>query len=179
MALQSSYGLQPTVGQPGQLDRYAPHTILTMKNAEASASIRMGAAVKRKAAATTDLDAVLPAAETDKILGFVVRDQSYARTYTDQDGNTIGQLDSTGLVPNTLMQVAVAGRMLVHVRTGCTAGTKVWIRAVSGGAPEYLGAVENADDSTDMIDLGTLAIFETSCAADGLAWVRFNFTGLS
>lgn len=178
MSLQSSYSLQPPIGQAGQLDRYAPHTLLTMKNTEASASMRFGIAVKRKGSATTDLDAVLPAAESDKVLGMVVREQVYARTYTTADGDVVGNLDSTGLVPGTLFNVATQGRMLVHCRTGATAGQGVWIRAVSDGAPEYLGAVENADDLTDTIDCTTQAKFETSCAADGLAWITFDFRNI-
>lgn len=172
---QNTYSLQPALGYRGDLDRGAPHFTLTMKNAEA-ASIPLGVAVKRKNAAASDLEAALPAAEGDAVLGFVVREQTYSRTYTTHDGTTVGQLDATGLVQNTLFTVATMGRMLVHVRTGATAGQGVWIRAVSGGAPEYLGAVENADDSTDMIDCTTQAVFETSCAADGLAWIRFDFT---
>jgi hypothetical protein len=176
MPIQSTYSLQPDLGYPGQLDRNAPNVILTMQNAEASAQIRMGAAVKRKAAATTDLQAVLPAAEGDTVLGLVVREQTYAPSYTTNDGTTVGDLGSEGLLPGKLMNVAVSGRMLVHVRTGCTAGQRAWVRAVSGGAPEYLGAIENADDSTDTIDIRPFAIFETSCAANGLAWLRFDFT---
>lgn len=175
---QTSYSLQPAIGYAGELDRTRPYSTLTMKNVEASASIRMGAAVKRKAAATTDLDAVLPAAESDKVLGLVVREQTYTRTWTNQDGTTVGQLDGTGLIPSTMMVVATMGRMLVHVRTGATAGQGVWVRAVSGGDPEYLGAIENADDSTDTIDCTTQAKFETSCAADGYAWIVFDFTNI-
>lgn len=178
MALQSTYGLQPALGFTGTLDKSRPFSLLTMKNVEASASIRMGSAVKRKASATTDLDAVLPTAESDKVLGFVVRENSFAPAWTDLSGQTAGNLDSTGLVPGTLMNVATMGRMLVHVRTGCTAGQGVWVRAVSGGLPEYLGAIENADDSTDTIDCTTQAKFVTSCAADGQAWVEFDFTNI-
>lgn len=175
---QTSYSLQPAIGFPGELDRTRPFSLLTMKNTEASASIRFGSAVKRNGSPTTDLDAVLPAAETDKVLGLVVRDMSYTRTWTAADGTTVGQLDSTGLVPGVMFQVATMGRMLVHVRTGATAGQGVWVRAVSGGASEYLGAIENADDLTNTIDCTTQAKFVTSCAADGHAWIEFDFTNI-
>lgn len=172
---QTTYGLQPALGFSGDLDRKAPHRTLTMKNTEATASIPFGVAVKRKAAAATDMDAVLPAAETDTVLGFVVREQTYSLKYTNQDGDAFGQLDDKGLMVGTLFTVAVMGRMLVTVRTGCTAGQGVWIRAVAAGV-EVLGAPENADDGTDMIDATKQAHFETTASANGLAWVAFDFT---
>lgn len=178
MSLQSTYSLQPDLGFPGQLDRSRPFSTLTMKNTEASAQIRMGSAVKRNGAPTTDLDALLPVLETDKVLGLVVREDTYSRTYTGADGVTFGQLGADGLVPNTLFTCATVGRMLVHVRTGATAGQGVWVRCTANSGTEYLGSIENADDGTEMIDCTTQAKFVTSCAADGVAWIEFDFTNI-
>lgn len=175
--MQTSYSQQPALGFSGQLDRRHPHSTLTVKNTEASASINFGLAVKRNGSPTTDLDVLLPAAESDAVLGFVIREQTYARVWTDQDGNQVGQLDSNGLVPDTLMNVATMGRMLVQCDSGCTAGDGLWVRAVATGS-ERLGAPEDADDSTDMIDCTTQAKWETSASAGGLAWLRFDFTNI-
>jgi hypothetical protein len=177
MGQQTTYSNMPALGYSGTVDKSQPYSTLTMKNTEASAAIRFGVAVKRNGSPTTDLDALLPTVETDKVVGIVERLTTYSRVWTDELGNTVGQLNATGLVPSTLMSVVTSGRMLVECRTGCTAGQGLWVRAVAAGA-EYLGALENADDSTDMIDCTTQAKWETSAAAGGLAWLRFDFTNI-
>ncbi|MGN6103649.1 MAG: structural cement protein Gp24 [Kofleriaceae bacterium] len=175
--MQTSYDFQPPIGFAGTLDYKRPHSDLTVRNAETAVSIPWGAAVKRKAAATSDLDVTFPSAEADRILGIVIREQTYARVWTDQDGNKVGQLDGNGLVPGTLMAIATMGRMLVQCVTGCKAGDGLWVRAVAGPGEE-LGSLANADDGTDMVDCTSQGRWQTSTTPGGLAWLEFDFTNI-
>jgi len=177
MGQQTTYSTMPAIGYSGTLDKNAPFKCLTMVNAEATSAIPFGKGVKRKSGATTDFQATFPAAQGDKILGIVERLTTYARTWTDADGNTLGQLNATGLVPGTMMSVATEGRMLVTVATGCTAGQGLHIYAVAN-AGKVPGDIANAADSTNTVDCTTQARFESSCAAGGLAWLVFDFANI-
>lgn len=174
MTVQSSYSTAPAIGYAGTLDSNLAHDIVTMKNAEASTSIAFGLAVKFKDTVTTDKDAVLPAAETDSVLGIVLRSGTYAVAWTDLDGNVHGQLDATGLVPSAMMNVLRKGRVLVTCVSGCEAGDKLWVRAVTG-THTSIGGLENADDSTNMIDATSKGTWMTSASAGGLAWLDVSF----
>jgi hypothetical protein len=175
MTVQSTFSDAPAIGYAGTLDSNLAHDVITMVNAEASSSIAFGRAVKFADTVTTDKDAVLPAAETDKILGIVLRADTYGVAWTDLDGNTYGQLDSTGIVPGAFMNVLRRGRVLVVCEDAVEAGDKLWVRAVAGGDPEFLGGLNNADDSTDMIDCTANGTWLTSASAGGLAWLDVNF----
>ena len=178
MGAQTTYSSQPAIGYSGSLDRNAPFSDLTVKNVESSASIPFGKAVKFKTSSPdSDLDVLLPAAESDRIEGIVIRDDTYARTWTDDAGTVNGQLDGTGLIPGTLMRIATKGRMLVACASGCAPGDGLWVRAVAG-VGETLGALENADDSTDTVDCTTQGRWLTTAVADGLAWLEFDFTNI-
>lgn len=175
MSLQSTYNAAPAIGYEGMLQGNSPSHKRTYKNAEASASIPFGKAVVYKISAPdTDLDVLLPAAASDKVAGIVIHSHDYGRAWTDADGNVHGELDSTGLRPGTLMSVLRQGVILVKVPTGCAVGDRLWVRAVATSGEE-LGACENADDSTDMIDCTKQGQFLTSAAANGLAWLEVNF----
>lgn len=178
MGAQTTYSDAPTgkgfSGMPGTPDR---NEYVTLKNVEASASIQMGRAVKLDLSAPeSDYSALLPAAEADIIFGIVAFSQSYARAWTDSDGVVHGNLSSTGILPGAFMAVATRGRLLVQCDSGCLPGDHLWVRAVAGGG-ENLGACENADDSTDMCDCTNAGQWLTTAAADGLAWLTFDFTG--
>jgi hypothetical protein len=175
MTVQSSFSNGPAIGYAGTLDSNLAHDVITMKNAEASASIAFGRAVKFKDTVSTDKDAVLPALETDTILGIVLRSDTYGVAWTDLSGNTYGQLDSTGVKPGAFMNVLRRGRVLVVCEDAVEAGDKLWVRAVAGGDPEFLGGLNNADDSTDMIDCTSKGTWLTSASAGGLAWLDVNF----
>ncbi len=175
MTVQSTFSNAPAIGYAGTLDSNLAHDVITMKNAEASSSIAFGRAVKFKDTVTSDKDAVLPAAETDKILGIVLRADTYGVKWTDLDGNSYGQLDSTGVMPGGFLNVLRRGRVLVVCEDAVEAGDKLWVRAVAGGDPEFLGGLNNADDSTDMIDCTANGTWMTSASAGGLAWLDVNF----
>lgn len=172
---QSTYTTQPALGYEGTLDETVPHTELTMKNAEDTASIAFGRAVVFKSGGTSDFDAVLPAAETDRVAGIVLKTNTYDQAWTDVNGTVHGQLKSDGLIPGTFMRVIRSGRMLVKAATAVTPGDRLWVRAVSGGGAEYLGALEDADDGTDTIDCTGQAQWVSSASAGELAWLEFNF----
>lgn len=177
MANQTTYDILPAIGFSGMQAVPDRNDYLALKNVEASASIPFGVAVKLKTSSPdSDLDALLPAAETDVIVGIVAFSQTYDRAWIDADGVTHGDLDATGLRPGSIMQVATRGRLLVQCDTGCKPGDHLWVRAVAG-AGERLGACENADDSTDMIDCTNVGLWLTTAVADGLAWLQFDFTG--
>lgn len=176
LALQTTYSTAPAIGFEGMLEGTYPAMIVTAKNAEASASIGFGRAVVRKAVPTSDLDAVLPSAETDKPFGIVVHSHNYTRTWIDADGNTLGDLDTTGLKPGVLLSLLRKGRILVKCEDGCVPGDKLWIRAVAAGDPEFLGGLNSADDSTDMIDATAMGEWQSTATAGGLAWLEVDFT---
>lgn len=175
MTVQSTFSEDRAIGYAGTLDTNLAHDVITMKNAEASTSIAFGRAVKFKDTVTSDKDAVLPAAETDKVLGIVVRAETYAPSWTDMAGTVHGQLDSTGVKPGGWLNVLRRGRILVVCEDAVEAGDKLWVRAVAGGDPEFLGGLNNADDSTDMIDCTANGTWLTSASAGGLAWLDVNF----
>jgi hypothetical protein len=174
MGAQTSYTDAPALGFEGTIDKNFPHGDLTLKNVEASASMAFGRAVCRKiSGATSDMDALLPAAETDKVVGIVAKIESHARAWTS-DGATYGDLDANGVRTGFLFKAITNGRMFVKAAKAVKPGDKLWVRAVAGGG-EYLGALENANDSTDMIDCTKQGEWESTAAAGGLAWLRFDF----
>lgn len=175
MTVQSTFGDNPAIGYAGTLDSNLAHDVITMKNAEASASIPFGYAVKFKDTVTTDKDAVLPAAETDKILGIVLRSDTYGVAWTDLDGTVYGQLDATGVKPGAFLNILRRGRILVTAEDAVEAGDKLWVRCTTGGVGEIIGGLTNADEGTETIDCTAVGTWMSSAAAGGLAWLDVNF----
>lgn len=176
MGAQTSYSDAQAKGFSGQVDEGSQPTYLLGKNVEASAAMPMGIGVVFKTSSpATDHDMLLPAAQADKVSGIIVFSQIYSRTYTDPDGNTVGDLNGTGLVPGTLFNVLRKGRILVRTRSGCAVGDRLFVRRTAG-AGEALGDLENAADSTDMIDCTKQGVWVTSASAGGLAWLSVDFT---
>lgn len=179
MGAQTTYDNVPALGYAGDLDRSRPFATLTMKNVEASASMPFGAAVCRDLTSpASDMSALLPALETNKVAGIILRSNTYARTWTDDAGTVNGQLDGTGLVVNTTMTVVTMGRMLVRCEDAVVPGDGLWVRCTVGSPAgvEYLGSLTNADEGTETIDCTKFATWETTGAAAGLAWLSFDFT---
>ncbi len=175
MEVQTTYSENRAIGYVGMLDSNLSHDIITMMNAEASASIPFGYAVKFKDTVTTDKDAVLPAAETDKVLGIVLHAHTYSPAYTDIDGVTHGNLDSTGVKPGAFLNVLRRGRVLVTAEDAVEAGDKLWVRCTTGGAGEIIGGLTNADEGTETIDCTAVGTWMSSASAGGLAWLDVNF----
>lgn len=175
MSVQTTFSDAPAAGYEGMLDSNLAHDIVTMVNAEASASIAFGRGVVFKGTPTTAKDAVLPSAETDVPVGIVVHSHNYARTWTNADGTEYGELDSTGVKPGAAISVLRRGRILVVCEDGCEIGDKLWIRAVGSTPPEHLGGLNSADDGTDMIDATANGTWMSNASAGGLAWLDVNF----
>lgn len=175
MEVQTTYSEDRAIGYAGMLDSNLAHDIITMKNAEASASIAFGRAVVFKPAATSDKDATLPTADTQVVAGIVVHSHNYAAVWTDLNGTSYGELDATGVKPGALLNVLRRGRILVVCEDGCTAGQPLFIRHVAAGAPEFLGGLNSADDATDMIDMTGKGTWLSAASAGGLAWLDVNF----
>lgn len=166
MGVQSSYGNTLTVALEGQLADDGDHDVIAMTNAEASASIAFGRAVKK---GTGDTEALLPAAETDEVVGITMHSHAYS------NGEN-GDLDDTGMKVGAVMNVLRKGRIWVRVNGAVVAFTsRLWVRAVGSTPPEYLGGIEDADDSTDMIDCTKQGQFITSAATGELAVLEVNF----
>lgn len=181
MTLQSDYPTANPVGYSGQLvGATTQHDIIGVKNVEATASIAFGRAVVWKLSSpASDMDVLLPAAETDTVAGIVIHLLNYSRAFTSTDINgasqTYGDLDGTGLRPGTLMAILRRGTILVTVEDAVAVGDRLWVRAVAGADPEFLGGLLSADDSTDTIDCTKQGQFLTSAAAGGLAQLYVDF----
>jgi hypothetical protein len=113
---------------------------------------------------------ILPSAETDKIVGITVHSHEYSKGYTG------AQLDATGVVAGAPLSVLRRGRIWVVCEDAVTRGDRLWVRAVGSTPPEYLGGLNNADDSTDMIDCTKQGVWLTSADAGGLAVLEDDFT---
>lgn len=175
MTVQSTFSSTgPAIGFTGTLDSNLAHDVVTTLNAEASASIGPGLAVKFKSPVTTDKDTVLPTAQADKVLGVVLRADTYGVAWTDLDGNTFGQLDANGIKPGAFLNVLKRGRVLVTCQSGCAPGDKLYVRAISGTST-VIGGLENAADASKMIDCTANGTWMTTATAGGLAWLDIMF----
>lgn len=175
MSVQTTFSTAPAIGYAGTLDSNLAHDVITMKNAEASASMVFGRAVKFKDTVTTDKDAVYPAAETDKVLGIILHAHTYALEWTDADGTEYGQLDADGVKVGGFLNILRRGRVLVIAEDAVEAGDPLWVRCTAGGAGEVVGGLTNADEGTETIDCSTKGMWLTSASAGGLAWLDVNF----
>lgn len=166
---QTSYGASMTIGIEGQLADDQPHVVMAAYNGEASASIAFGRAVKFGATASDNRAVILPAAETDKIIGIVLHSHEYSKGFTG------AQLDATGVTAGNPLSILRRGRVLVVCEDAVTRGDRLWVRAVGSTPPEYLGGLNNADDSTDMVDCTKQGQWMSTAAAGGLAWLDVDF----
>ncbi len=168
---QTSYTQNMALGFEGMLGDHDPDGIRTCKNSESSAEIAFGRAVKlgtlTGVTGQDPLPVLLPAAESDAVFGIVIHSHAHAKP---------SQVGDTGLKVGEVFDVLVEGSILVVCEDGCSAGDRLWVRAVGSTPPEYLGGLNNADDSTDMIDCTKQGQWMTGAAAGGLAWLKVNFT---
>lgn len=173
MSVQTTYGVRQTAALEGALADSGAHDACARYNAEASAAISFGKAVKFGA---TDTAALLPSAETDKIMGIVLRHDAYS-TGADGDLKTDGTAWTNGLRPGAMMTVLRKGRVWAVAGTAVTPGDRLWVRAVSAQSGfEFLGGCEDADDSTDTIDCTAQGVWLTTAAQGALAILEVDFT---
>lgn len=178
MSVQTTFSDAPAVGYAGMLDSNVAHDIVTMINAEASASMPFGTGIVFKGTSpTTAKDALLPATENDVPVGILVHSHNYARTWTNDAGTVYGELDSTGVKPGGMLNILRRGRILVICEDGCEIGDKLWIRCTVGSpaGTEFLGSLNSADEGTEMIDATTKGTWMSNASAGGLAWLDVNF----
>ncbi len=168
MPMQTTYTDSPANGIAGQLAcRYNDAEIASCYNAEASAEVAFGTAVKWGSA--TDQKAVkVPAAETDKIKGVVVHSHAY------ENGEN-GELGTTGVQSGGKLEVLRHGEIWVIAEDGCAPGDRAWVRCTAGGAGELVGGFPIADEGTETIDTTSYLEFQTYAAAGGLAKLRCRF----
>lgn len=169
MSVQTTFSQNLTAAFAGMLADQGDHDAWAMTNNESSASIPFGRAVKFGAVSGADKSAKFPTAETSVIAGIVMHSHAYSNSPN-------GDLDSTGLKPGAVMNVLRKGRIWVIVEDGCSVGDRLWVRAVAAGDPEFLGGINNADDSTDMVDCTNQGVFLSACSAGGLAVLEVDFT---
>lgn len=166
MSVQTSYGVSMTKAIEGALADTGAHDVVALYNEEASAKIPFGRGV---CFGTEDNGALLPASETDKVVGIVIHANQYT---TGSDG----ELTSDGLIPGAVMSVLRKGRVWVMARTAVTPGDRLWVRAVSSDTGfEVLGGLEDADDGTDMIDCTAQGVWRTTAAQGELAVLEVDF----
>lgn len=171
MSVQTTYGTTLTAALEGALADNGAHDAVAVYNGEASANIAFGRAVKFGA---NDFSAVLPSAESDKIRGIVIRSDAYS---TGTDGDLDQTAGTGGLRPGAMMAVLRKGRVWAMARTAVTPGDRLWVRAVSSGTGfEVLGGLEDADDSTDMIDCTAQGVWLTTTAQGSLGILEVDFT---
>jgi hypothetical protein len=167
MPVQTTYNFPSARAFAGMLVDSGNADVKTMRNDEVSAEIPFGTAVIFGSATDED-SAKLPSAETDAVAGIVLHDYNY------QPGIDLGD---TGVKPGVTINVLRKGRVWVVARKGAVVlgVSRLWVRAVAGGG-EFLGACEDADDSTDTIDCTNQGVFMSSGAADALVMLEVDFT---
>lgn len=176
MSVQTTFNANPAKGFAGMLFSRPDATLATAQNGEASASIPFGKAVVLDPSAPVhDQSVTLPANQADKVYGIVVFSQQFMPAWTDNQGNVHGQLDATGLVPGVWFSVLRKGKILVTAATAVTPGDRLYVRRTAG-IGETLGALEDAADSTDMIDCTNQGVWLSTAAAGELAWLEVDFT---
>lgn len=177
MPVQTTYTDAQVIGYSGMPSTPDRCQYRPAYNAEASAKIAFGRAVKRKTSSpATDFDVLLPSSENDVIVGIVVR-RPIELAWTDSEATVHGQYDATGYLAGADMVIAKKGRLLLTAEDAVAPGDYLWVRAVAGGDPEFLGGLTNADDSTDTIDCTNAGQWDSTAIAGGLAWLDFDFTG--
>lgn len=178
MGIQTSVSARPVAGYAGMLDAGYTNDVIFASNGEASASIPFGKAVVWDPSTPAHAkSATLPAgSQTTPVMGIVAYSNAYSAAWTDKDGGVHGELDATGLVPGTALNVLRRGRILVVAASTVVAGiSRLFVRSVAG-LGETLGALEDAADSTDMIDCSNQGVWMSDATAGGLAWLDVDFT---
>jgi len=178
MAVQTTYPKAPSAAVAGQLYDHGPHDIITMRNAESTASMPFGIGVAFKTSSpATDLDAILLSGSGDLVAGIIVHSEDYARTFTLPDGTTAGELGSSGLRPGSILQILRKGRIWVTSEDAITVGLRPFIRFSANGGNTQVGAFRGTDDSGHAIDLTKIGQFSvTSGGAGALVVLEVDFT---
>jgi hypothetical protein len=168
---QTSYTTAITNAYAGMIASNAEATLIESGvSTESSASMPFGSMVVYDTGrAAGDQSRKLPSASSGQnFMGLVAHSHTYARTWTDASGVVHGEVDGTGLVPKTVLNVMVKGRMWINVETATDVGDPLWIRyTTDGGSPAFTqaGAAGNATGTGRTLDLTAKGRFLTKVSA--------------
>lgn len=182
MILQHDYSVNPPVAYEGQIiGPIEDCDIIPVKNAD-TVSLPFGTAVVwKKSSPTSDLDVILPTAATDSVAGIIIHLKSYQPTYTirTHDGSTatVGELDSTGLVPGTIMAILRRGKIAVKSTASAAVAVddRLFVGAVTNSTVTVPGKMRNSADSTNTIDCSKQGVFLSSGATGTFLQLSVDF----
>lgn len=175
---QTTVDTKPALGIPGQLATFKAQddaSVASKQSFEASASIPFGVFVKDDSAANGDDAVKLITTTADLLAGVTVFSQNFNHNH---------QVDANGdIVPGVFFGVLEEGDIFVLVEDAVTPASEVHVRAIIGGTNGYgaagaenHGAVRGTADSTDCIDVTSIARFKTSADAGGIAVLSWRGT---
>jgi hypothetical protein len=164
---QTTYSNTPARGFAGQVLR--ADIVVGKIQGEATAVIPFGYGVCPHASDSSKV--ILPAAETDRVIGILARSHEYMDGISYNPDVTPG-----GVMPGANLNIVRKGRMLVLAEDATTAYGRGWVRCTAGVAPEYVGGIVSADEGTETIDCTNYIEFQEAVAAQALVEIEFDFT---
>ena len=180
MSVQTSFSDTPAIAFAGMLADGAENDLITLLNAESSASMAFGSAVAFKPSGTYDSDGTVPANSTDKIAGILVHSHAHARQVslvgTDGNTTTMGDLSTTGVAPGGKLDILRKGRVWITTVTACVPGDRGYVSYNGTGTATAAGLVAQTSDSSHTIDSTSQIVYLTSASANGLAMIEVDFT---
>lgn len=176
--IQTTSLVAPVIAYAGMVADDSENDFITATNAD-SVSLPFGTALAFDTSSPpSDFAAVRPTSNAAKMMGILVQEHDYERTYTLPDGTTAGQLDNVGVVVGAPMTVMRRGSIYVTTFMACKPGDRLWVSFEAGTSFfTASGQIGNADDgSSTVIGLHQVGQFESTAAANGIAKLRFDFT---
>jgi hypothetical protein len=177
-AIQTSYAVTDVIGYNGMLADDSENDLITAVNND-SVSIPFGAVLQFKTSSPpSDFSAQLPTSAAAKLMGILVQEHDYERTYTLPDGTLGGQLDATGIVVGAVMTLLRRGAIWVTVLQAVKPGDRLYV-SFEAGSSFYTasGQIGNADDGSNTVTgAHQIGQFETTAAAGAIAKLRVDFT---
>ena len=174
ISLQTSYSILPSTALIGAV-KLGPSETTTMKNTNASVSIPIGSPVVfQPSSPTSDIDAASVVNSSDVLAGIVKHSDDYSVAFT-AGGVTVGELDTTGLTVNSLMNVLVEGWIWVTCKNGCIPGNRLYVAYGSGSIYANAGEMGSVSDSS-VIDATTKGEWMSTAAAGAGAWLKVDFS---
>jgi hypothetical protein len=174
MSVQTTYSTAMGIAKAGLVISSPSGGIDSMRNSQAVTGVALademafGRAVAF-AGSTDDKGAIIPSGASDKICGIVCKSLAYGIA-------PYGDLGTVGVQPGGTVNVMRKGVLWAVCEDGCAPGDRLWVRRTAAGDPEFLGGLNNADDSTDMIDCTSQGVWKTTASAGGLAKLEVDFT---
>lgn len=165
MTAQTNYDETMAIGFAGMVDPLSNPQYKTMRNDEATAEVRFGVAVKYDDRTNDDTSAALLTATSEIVPGIVAHSHAYDSEI---------DLGDDGVLPTKVLNVLRSGRILVLAEAAVNTGDPLFVRAVATGG-ELKGALSNAADASDMIDMTGRGQWDSKAAAGALAWLRVDF----